>query len=290
MWVRIGKAELWQCVALSLNIDPDKVHGWIKRYGDFVSEESDEFNTRLRIAVAQDDATLQCLAIVMDSPTRATVGLRQFAAWWVRQIGWPAPPELLAMAEEQKTPMPASPAASHDAAATAATSKHSANVGGDNAFTAMPGLRWDEIIITFAEPEAVRVKARDKTETFTYDAMGFKHRKSREAKPNRCWSLFRGLAMVSTSDKTWSEACPTSNLKRGMARLRDQLQLFFRIHADPIVFKKDGYQPAFILTIEEHVIRKVREQYPSRASEDEGEEVGEDWQGEMEEVPGTRSR
>jgi hypothetical protein len=92
-----------------LNIDPDKVHGWIKRYGDFVSEESDEFNTRLRIAIAQDHATLPRLAIVMDSPTRATVGLRQFAAWWVRQIGWPAPPELLAMADEhdpgkQKTP------------------------------------------------------------------------------------------------------------------------------------------------------------------------------------------
>jgi hypothetical protein len=127
----------------------------------------------------------------------------------------------------------------------------------------MEGLTWLEISIAFHEPEAVRVKARGKAATFTYDAMGFKHRKSREAKPNQCWSLFRGLAMVSTSDKTWSEVCCTSNLKRGMARLRDHLQLFFRIHADPIVFKKGGYQPAFILTIEDHVTGRCASSTPA---------------------------
>jgi hypothetical protein len=159
---------------------------------------------------------------------------------------------------------PAATAASHDTAAAAV-----------NPFAAMDGLTWADIAITFIEPEAVRVRACSRTETFTFEGMGFKHRTSRMAKSNRCWSLLRALAIVSTSDKTLSEVCPTHNLKRGMARLRDQLQLFFRIRADPIVFKKgDGYQPAFNLTIEEHVIRKVREQYPGRASEDEG---GEDW-------------
>jgi hypothetical protein len=101
-----------------------------------------------------------------------------------------------------------------------------------------------------------------------------------------------GLVIVSTSDTPWGEACPTSNLKRGISRLRDQLRRCFGIAENPIVFKKgDGYQPVFNLTIEEHVTRKAYEQYHSRASEDEGEdEGGEDWQREMEEVAGTRSR
>jgi hypothetical protein len=57
-------------------------------------------------------------------------------------------------------------------------------VGGDNVFTAMPGLRWDEITITFTELEAARVKARGKAETLTYGVMGFRDRKRHTAKPN----------------------------------------------------------------------------------------------------------
>ena len=111
-WRLIPNPELWQCIALSLNIDPDKVRrGSIYRMaGDRIFDESQEFKDRMDVALANLSSTgsLHPKSMAMGSPSHWTLSLRQFAAW-VRQIGRNVPPELLTMADEhdlgkQRTP------------------------------------------------------------------------------------------------------------------------------------------------------------------------------------------
>jgi hypothetical protein len=211
---------------------------------------------------------------------------------------WPVPldqPDDKAPAEAE----PAAPAASYDTATRAATSKHTAKVGekpgvhvGDNAFrsnafTSMDGLTWAEITITFIGTESVRIRARGRNETFTFEAMGFKRRTTHMAKPNECWKTFLHLAIVSTFDKTWNDIPRTHDLKKRISRLRDQLKRFFGIADDPIAFKKcAGYQPAFNLMAEEHVIQDTHRRHTDCADEEEEDYT----QRLMSEVPGRWSR
>lgn len=103
-WRLIPDAMLWQCVLLSLKIDPDTV----KETPYFISAtrpidpifKDKEFKDRIDVAVANLYRTLQP---TQHSPRRevAKVSLRQFAVWVrVRETGWVAPAELLAMADE----------------------------------------------------------------------------------------------------------------------------------------------------------------------------------------------
>lgn len=213
---------------------------------------------------------------------------------------WPVPLDQpdKAPAEEEA----AAATTSCDTAARAATSKHTANVGeepwvpsvhvGDNAFrsnafTSMGGLTWSEITITFIGTESIRIRARGRNETCTFDAMGFRHRRSHIAKPNESWKTFLHLAIVSTFDKNWNDVSHTHDLKKRISRLRRQLQRFFGIAEDPIVFsKRAGYKPAFSLMAEEHAIQNMRERYTDHADEDEGDDI----QQVMSEVPGKWSR
>lgn len=273
-WRLIPNLEQWKCVALSLNIDPDKV-----RCDQWVFYESQEFKDRLYITCANLGRRLIKLASYgRNRDGGREVSLRQFASW-VKQTGWQAPPELLALADEEAAAANAA-TASRDELETDATPPAAA-------FNDMDGLTWNEITITFTETEAVRVRARGKKETFTFDAMGFKHRTSHMAKPNECWETFRCLAIVNTSDKTWNDVTCTDNLKKRISRLRRQLKRFFGIAGNPIAFRESvGYQPAFNLTIEEHVILNMRERYADCADEDEGDNI----QRLMSETPGGWSR
>jgi hypothetical protein len=103
-WPLIPNCTLWECVALSLNIDPDKVHKeWLEI--NLVIKESRKFNDRIAVALANagDTGALRPTGYTMDSKCWA-VSLRQFAAW-VRERGWDAPAELLAMADDHnRTP------------------------------------------------------------------------------------------------------------------------------------------------------------------------------------------
>jgi hypothetical protein len=98
VWREMRAPQLWQCVALSLNINPFKVgtndDSW---YGTpLIFYESQEFQDRLDTA---------CAIFGRDgvpANPRRPVSLHSFAAL-VRRLGWVAPPELLAMADEQKT-------------------------------------------------------------------------------------------------------------------------------------------------------------------------------------------
>jgi hypothetical protein len=98
VWREMRAPQLWQCVALSLNINPFKVgtndDSW---YGTpLIFYESQEFQDRLDTA---------CAIFGRDgvpANPRRPVSLHSFAAL-VRRLGWVAPPELLLMADEQKT-------------------------------------------------------------------------------------------------------------------------------------------------------------------------------------------
>jgi hypothetical protein len=98
-WRLIPNPTLWQCVALSLNIDPDKVHKEWLEINLVIREEGRKFNDRLAIALANagDTGALRPTKYTMDSKCWE-VSLRQFAAW-AHRVGWEAPPELLAMAD-----------------------------------------------------------------------------------------------------------------------------------------------------------------------------------------------
>jgi hypothetical protein len=88
-WRLIPKPAPWQCVALSLNIDPDKVRH--DRYGGGPVESKD-FKDRLDVVKANLYGVLKGNSHAMD--------LREFAAW-VHRIGWEAPPELLAIGDQR---------------------------------------------------------------------------------------------------------------------------------------------------------------------------------------------
>jgi hypothetical protein len=135
----------------------------------------------------------------------------------------------------------------------------------------------DRYNLRFKE-DAVRIKARSTVETFTYDFMGFRDRKSQTANPIKCWEMFRFLAILSrsTSGKTWRDVIPEReihNLKKRISLLREELKRFFNINADPIPCKKgDEYQAVFNLAIEEHVIQPMHERWAGHADEGEDEE------------------
>jgi hypothetical protein len=102
-WRLISDPMLWQCVALSLNIDPHQVR--THRIGGTVEHpafnESREFDRRLYIASENLHGALRCTRVFADSHVKSRVSLRQFAGW-VREVAeWRAPAELLAMADEQ---------------------------------------------------------------------------------------------------------------------------------------------------------------------------------------------
>ena len=106
-WRLIPDPTLWQCVLLSLNIDPDTVTDnpyHLMEVGSFdrIFKEK-KLKDRMDVATANLYKALQPTqhSVIREA---AHVSLRQFAAW-VREIGWDAPAELLAMADNHnRTP------------------------------------------------------------------------------------------------------------------------------------------------------------------------------------------
>ncbi len=100
-WRLIPNCTLWECIALSLDIDPDKVHKeWLEI--NLVIKESGKFNDRIAVALenAGDTGALRPTRHRRDGKWWA-VSLREFAAW-VHRIGWEAPPELLAIGDQRR--------------------------------------------------------------------------------------------------------------------------------------------------------------------------------------------
>lgn len=100
-WRLIPCPELRQCVALSLNIDPDSIEiDPVFGRDPILPRRLREFRDRIDIARENLHRTLRCTAVAMDRPLQSRVSLRDFAAW-VRQIGWDAPQELLAIGHQR---------------------------------------------------------------------------------------------------------------------------------------------------------------------------------------------
>jgi hypothetical protein len=112
-WSLIPLIEAWQCGALWANIDPDKVrfirNAWMAEGSVHRFDESQDFKDRVELVEANQYGALK----TKGCPS-GKVDLRSFAVWVrekAHEKGWPAPPELLAMADEhdsgeQKTPPP----------------------------------------------------------------------------------------------------------------------------------------------------------------------------------------
>lgn len=107
VWQLVPEARLWEAVALSLDTEPRKVRfmrdGWMAGpgAGPFF-EEGQDFEDRLLVAETNfgTNKPLTPRRFIMRSRRTSDVSLPQFAAW-VQKIGWEAPAELLALADEQ---------------------------------------------------------------------------------------------------------------------------------------------------------------------------------------------
>jgi hypothetical protein len=80
------------------------------------------------------------------------------------------------------------------------------------------------------------------------------------------------------SDKAWGDLFRNrdlQNLKKRISLLNVELRRFFGIDGGgPIAYKGlAGYQAAFKLRIEKHVVEKVRERHLDHADEDEDEDI-----------------
>lgn len=96
-WRFIPTLALWQAVALSLDIDPDKVKTSVESYlivDDIVFSEPRQFTDR--IDVARGNLGHGLVGLSHENPTSTKVNLAQFAAW-AFSIGWTIPRELDAL-------------------------------------------------------------------------------------------------------------------------------------------------------------------------------------------------
>jgi len=100
-WLPISELTLWECLALSLNIDPDKVwpHVWMGKWvglNGLNLDEAHEFDKRAKAALGHFAPAGEVI------PLGTYVDRRQFAAWVLR-ARWDVPPEFLDA--EAKKPM-----------------------------------------------------------------------------------------------------------------------------------------------------------------------------------------
>ena len=108
-WRHIPTAKMWEAVALSLDIEPDKINhhpqGWMA--GRHVFKESEEFDDRLLVA-CRNAAVLNGLTWENASGSDfgdSAVRLSKFAAWAI-SIKWEIPPEFAEIAAKEPQPSP----------------------------------------------------------------------------------------------------------------------------------------------------------------------------------------
>jgi hypothetical protein len=101
-WRHIPCTEVWRAVALSLDIDPDRVkinrHSWM---GDgLVFDESQEFQDRVFVAGQNLGNSLTAQTLVMGRREACTISVPEFAGW-AMSIGWGIPQDLAALASSK---------------------------------------------------------------------------------------------------------------------------------------------------------------------------------------------
>jgi hypothetical protein len=99
---------------------------------------------------------------------------------------------------------------------------------------------WEDIEISFISDERVQVKVGAKVQTFNYDEMGFRDR--RTGKPNEGWGLLRALARA---DGVIPESARDSKdfiaMGKRIERVRQRLKSHFQIASDPVPKGVNGY-------------------------------------------------
>ncbi|MCA1601443.1 MAG: hypothetical protein LC776_07325, partial [Acidobacteria bacterium] len=99
-WRLIPEPRLWQCVALSLDIDPDSIEiDPVFGRDPIFPRRFRELRDRIDIAREGLRGPLHSTQIDIYNPLRSRVSLHQFAVW-AHRIGWELPPELLAVADQ----------------------------------------------------------------------------------------------------------------------------------------------------------------------------------------------
>lgn len=103
-WNLIDDVEVWKAIALSLDIDPDKVtrdgSDWMAG-GGYVNHEETEFKDRLDIIKAnysKIDPTPKALS--SNGTAYCHINISKFAKWAI-SVNWVIPPELTALASKE---------------------------------------------------------------------------------------------------------------------------------------------------------------------------------------------
>ena len=111
-WRLMPTVELWEAVALWLNIEPDKIktdgNAWMGDSPPF--DEGEEFSDRLSVLQANSNRTnfpTPC-KLNMGEWYRSGVRLDEFASWAISVAEWPIPDELKAIAANIAPTMPVS--------------------------------------------------------------------------------------------------------------------------------------------------------------------------------------
>ena len=99
VWRNIPEAKLWQAVALSLDIDPDKVqHNRDSCMAEsYLFDESQEFKDRMQVATACAGRSLKTATLSLTHVEECKVELAVFTAW-AKTLKWIICKDLIAIA------------------------------------------------------------------------------------------------------------------------------------------------------------------------------------------------
>ena len=116
-------------------------------------------------------------------------------------------------------------------------------------FSAIAGIRWQDIQMKFLDGHTLKVTAKETTEKFDYKQMGFEDERTR--KPNTQWGFLKLLAQ-SRGLLDWGNTQASENFKKKKQLLSDTLKTFFKIDDDPFYPYKDekAYRIKFTLKAE----------------------------------------
>ena len=102
-WRHVPQAKVWEAVALSLNIDPDRVRhnkdSWM--IDAHLFNEDKQFDDRIFVVGRNLGKALNPKLITMGKPEDCSVEITQFVDW-AMSLPWEMPEELIALAGTRK--------------------------------------------------------------------------------------------------------------------------------------------------------------------------------------------
>ena len=101
-------------------------------------------------------------------------------------------------------------------------------------FLSPPGLRWEEVTITFISDDSIKVEARGHTEKYTFAEIGFKDRRKGDL-PDTRWGTLKTIA-EHEGEVPWKANLTQEQrhqLKKIVSDLRKRLKALMQIDDDP---------------------------------------------------------